>query len=143
MSNIILAKLEGLAEKYQEISRQISDSAAMTDMKRYVSLNKEYKELEPIVEACAQYKKIWSDLDSAKALLAIEKEEEMREMAKQEIEQLEAKIPPLEEEIKLLLIPADPQDGKSAILEIRAGSGGDEASIFAGDLFRMYTKFAE
>ncbi|MDR0737954.1 MAG: peptide chain release factor 1 [Prevotellaceae bacterium] len=142
-NNTILAKLEGLTEKYQEISHQISDPAVMADMKRYVALNKEYKELEPIVEACADYKKILHDLNSAKALLVTEKEEDMREMAKQEIEQLEEKIPVLEEEIKLLLIPADPQDSKNAILEIRAGSGGDEASIFAGDLFRMYAKFAE
>jgi peptide chain release factor 1 len=141
--NTILTKLEGLTEKYQEIGRQLSDPAVMTDMKRYVALNKEYKELEPIVKACAGYKTLLNDLNSAKALLTVEKDEEMREMAKQEIEQLEGKIPAVEEEIKLLLIPADPQDSKNAILEIRAGTGGDEASIFAGDLFRMYAKFAE
>jgi peptide chain release factor 1 len=142
-NNTILTKLEGLTEKHQDLSRQISDPAVMSDMKRYVALSKEYKELEPIVDACANYKKILNDLDSAKEMLLTEKDEEMREMAKQEVEQLEAKIPGIEEEIKLLLVPADPQDGKSAILEIRAGAGGDEASIFAGDLFRMYAKFAE
>ncbi|MDR3235232.1 MAG: peptide chain release factor 1 [Prevotellaceae bacterium] len=142
-NNTILTKLEGLTEKYEELSRQISDPATMSDMKRYVTLNKEYKELEPIVAACANYKKILHDWRSAKEMLATEKDEEMREMAKQEIEQLEAKIPAIEDEIKLLLIPVDPQDGKNAILEIRAGTGGDEASIFAGDLFRMYAKFAE
>jgi peptide chain release factor 1 len=142
-NNTILTKLEGLTEKYQEISRQISDPQAMSDMKRYVSLNKEYKELEPIVEACANYKKVLNNLASAKEVLVTEKDEEMREMAKEEIDTLEEQIPAMEEEIKLLLIPADPQDSKNAILEIRAGSGGDEASIFAGDLFRMYSKFAE
>jgi peptide chain release factor 1 len=141
--NTILNKLEGLTEKYQEIGRQLSDPAVMTDMKRYVALNKEYKELEPIVKACAGYKTLLNDLNSAKALLTVEKDEEMREMAKQEIEQLEGKIPAVEEEIKLLLIPADPQDSKNAILEIRAGTGGDESALFAGELFRMYSRYAE
>ncbi len=141
--NNILTKLEGLTEKYHQVSEQISDPNAMSDMKRYIALNKEYKELEPIVAACAKYKKTINDLASAKELLSGEKDEEMREMAKMEIETIEEALPSMEEEIKLLLIPADPQDGKNAILEIRAGSGGDEASIFAGDLFRMYTKFAE
>ncbi len=141
--NSILTKLEGLTEKYQQISEQISDPGVMSDMKRYIALNKEYKELEPIVAACSRYKKMLNDLSSAKEILATEKDEELREMAKMEVDTLEETLPTLEEEIKLLLIPADPQDSKNAILEIRAGSGGDEASIFAGDLFRMYTKFAE
>jgi peptide chain release factor 1 len=141
--NGILSKLEGLAEKYRLISEQISDPGVMGDMKRYIALNKEYKELEPIVAACAKYKKMLNNLDSAKEILTTEKDEELREMAKMEIDSLDVELPVLEEEIKLLLIPADPQDGKNAILEIRAGSGGDEASICAGDLFRMYTKFAE
>jgi peptide chain release factor 1 len=141
--NSILSKLEGLTEKYRQISDQISDPGVMTDMKRYIALNKEYKELEPIVVACAEYKKMLNNFSSAKDILATEKDEELREMAKMEIDSLEVDIPVLEEAIKLLLIPADPQDGKNAILEIRAGTGGDEASIFAGDLFRMYTKFAE
>ena len=141
--NSILAKLEGLTEKYQQISEQISDPAAMADMKRYIALSKEYKELEPIVAACTKYKKMLNDLSSAKEILTVEKDEELREMAKMEVDSLEAEIPVLEEDIKLLLIPTDPQDSKNAILEIRAGTGGDEASIFAGDLFRMYTKFAE
>jgi peptide chain release factor 1 len=115
----------------------------MSDMKRYVSLNKEYRELEPIVEAGEKYRQMIIDLEAAKDMLQVEKDEEMREMAKEEISTLEEAIPGLEEEIKLLLIPADPQDSKNAIVEVRAGAGGDEASIFAGDLFRMYAKYAE
>ena len=141
--NSMLTKLEGLTEKYRQISEQISDAGVMADMKRYIALSKEYKELEPIVTACAKYKKMLNNLSSAKEILATEKDEELREMAKMEVDSLDMEIPVLEEEIKLLLIPADPQDSKNAILEIRAGTGGDEASIFAGDLFRMYTKFAE
>ncbi|MFC2104829.1 peptide chain release factor 1, partial [Bacteroidota bacterium] len=113
------------------------------DMKRYVKLNKEYKDLEPIVEAYHEYKNILSNIKSAKDILATEKDEEMREMAKMELDELEEKVYPLEEEIKILLLPKDPEDDKNAILEIRAGTGGDEASIFAGDLFRMYTHFCE
>jgi len=141
--NSLLSKLSGLREKYDNLSSQISDPAVMADMKRYVSLNKEYRELEPIIEAGARYRTIINDYEGAKEILQNEKDEELREMAKEEIAVLEEKIPVVEEEIKLLLIPADPQDSKNAILEIRAGAGGDEASIFAGDLFRMYAKFAE
>lgn len=112
-------------------------------MKRYVSLNKEYRELEPIVEAGEKYRQMVIDLEAAKDLLQVEKDEEMREMAKEEVSSIEEALPALEEEIKLLLIPADPQDSKNAIVEVRAGAGGDEASIFAGDLFRMYAKYAE
>ena len=141
--NSLLSKLSGLREKYESISAQISDPAVMADMKKYVSLNKEYKELEPIVEAGDRYSKLMNDYDSAKEILSTEKDEELREMAKEEIASIDEILPKMEEEIKLLLIPADPQDSKNAILEIRAGAGGDEASIFAGDLFRMYSKYAE
>jgi peptide chain release factor 1 len=106
-------------------------------------LNKEYRELEPIVEAGDKYRKLIEDLEAAKDILQNEKDEELREMAKDEVFTIEQQLPTLEEEIKLLLIPADPQDSKNAIVEIRAGAGGDEASIFAGDLFRMYAKYAE
>ena len=132
-----------MKEKFESLSQQISDPSVMSDMKRYIALNKEYREIEPVVEAGEKYKLLMGNLDSAKEILMVEKDEEMREMAKEEIATLESQIPVLEEEIKLLLIPADPQDSKNAILEIRAGAGGDEASIFAGDLFRMYSKFAE
>ncbi len=141
--NSLVSKLSGLREKYESISEQISDPAVMGDMKKYVSLNKEYKELEPIVNAGDKYRKMVEDLEAAKDILQNEKDEELREMAKEEVISLEEKMPAAEEELKLLLIPADPQDSKNAIVEIRAGAGGDEASIFAGDLFRMYSKFAE
>lgn len=141
--NSILRRLEGLRHKFEEIGQQITDPAVMADMKKFVALNKEYRELEPIVEAYDKYKNILSNINSSKEILATEKDDEMREMAKMEIDTLEDEQTALEEEIKLLLIPADPQDGKNAVLEIRAGTGGDEASIFAGDLYRMYTKFIE
>ncbi len=141
--NTLLDKLEGLREKYESIARQIADPEVIADMKRYVQLNKDYKELEPIIEAGARYKKLLGDLSGAKEILLNEKDEDLREMAKEEAAELEEKLPALEEEIRLLLIPADPQDSKNAILEIRGGTGGDEAAIFAGDLFRMYSKYFE
>lgn len=141
--NTILSKLEGLRRKFEEIGQQITDPQVISDMKRYVSLNKEYRDLEPLVEAYDKYKNILSNITSAKSMLTTEKDEEMREMAKMELETLETQQEQLEEEIKLMLIPADPQDSKNAVVEIRAGTGGDEASIFAGDLFRMYTKYIE
>jgi len=141
--NNLLSKLSGLREKFEGISTQISDPGVMSDMKRYVSLNKEYRELEPIVEAGEKYRKLVTDLEGAKEILQSEKDEDLREMAKEEVAVIEEALPGLEDEIRLLLIPADPQDYKNAIVEIRAGAGGDEASIFAGDLFRMYAKFAE
>jgi len=141
--NNLLSKLSGLREKFEGISTQISDPGVMSDMKRYVSLNKEYRELEPIVEAGEKYRKLVTDLEGAKEILQSEKDEDLREMAKEEVSSIEEALPGLEDEIRLLLIPADPQDYKNAIVEVRAGAGGDEASIFAGDLFRMYAKFAE
>jgi peptide chain release factor 1 len=141
--NTILNKLEGLRRKYEEVGQQIIDPAVMSDMKRYVSLNKEFRELEPLVEAYDIYKNIISNISSSKDILMNEKDDEMREMARMELDSLQEEKDKLEQEIKLLLVPADPQDDKNAVLEIRAGTGGDEASIFAGDLYRMYTKFIE
>jgi peptide chain release factor 1 len=141
--NSILRKLEGLRHKFEEIGQQITDPAVIADMKRYISLNKEYRELEPLVEAYDTFKNILSNIDSSREILQNEKDEEMREMAKAELESLTQQQNELEEEIKVLLLPADPQDSKNAVLEIRAGTGGDEASIFAGDLYRMYTKYIE
>lgn len=139
--NNILTKLEGLKTKFEEVGQQLTDPDITSDMKKYVSLNKEYRDLEPMVEAYDKYHNIISNIQTSKDILANEKDEELREMAKEEMEMLEEQQEEMEEEIKLLLIPADPQDEKNAVLEIRAGTGGDEASIFAGDLFRMYTKF--
>lgn len=112
-------------------------------MKKYIKLNKEYKDLQPIIEAYERYKLTLTNIASTRELLAVEKDEEMRDMAKAELEDLSARVPEMEEEIKLLIIPADPEDDKNAVIEIRAGTGGDEASIFAGDLFRMYSKYFE
>jgi peptide chain release factor 1 len=141
--NSILRKLEGLRHKFEEIGQQITDPAVIADMKRYISLNKEYRELEPLVEAYDTFKNILSNIESSREILQNEKDEEMREMAKMELDTLTQQQNDLEEEIKVLLLPADPQDSKNAVLEIRAGTGGDEASIFAGDLYRMYIKYIE
>jgi len=144
MSNkLLLEKLEGIKRRCDEVSNLISDPKIMSDMKRYIQLNKEYRQLEPIIEEYKKYINLVSNIESAKSILATEKDEELREMAKNELDDLEEKIDPMEEEIKFLLLPADPEDDKNAVVEIRAGTGGDEASIFAGDLFRMYTKFFE
>ncbi|MBR6661482.1 MAG: peptide chain release factor 1 [Bacteroidales bacterium] len=139
----LLEKLSGINEKFETLSGQLSDPEVIADMKKYVQLNKEYKELEPIVEAGNKYRKMIENLEGAKEILSKEKDEELREMAKEEVAEIESQLPDMEENIKLLLIPADPQDSKNAIIEIRGGTGGDEAAIFAGDLFRMYAKFCE
>ena len=141
--NSLLEKVLGLQEKYDALQAQLSDPEVISDMKRFVQLNKEYKELTPILEAGNEFKKILENYEMAKDILANEKDEDLREMAKEEIAEIEPTLPEWEEKIKLLLIPADPQDSKNAILEIRGGSGGDEAAIFAGDLFRMYSKYIE
>lgn len=141
--NMIFERLEGVKIRFEEVAQQINDPAVMSDVQRFIKLNKEYKNLEPLMEAYKNYKNVLSNISSARDILNLEKDEEMREMAKLELEGLESQVVPMEEEIKLLLLPADPEDEKNAILEIRAGTGGDEASLFAGDLFRMYTKFCE
>ena len=143
MANTLLEKVLSLQDKYQSLQDQLSDPEVMSDMKRYVQLNKDYKELQPIINAGHEYKKMVEDLAAAKDIVLNEKDEELKEMAKAEIAEIEPQIPEMEQKIKLLLIPADPDDGKNAMVEIRGGTGGDEAAIFAGDLFRMYTKFAE
>lgn len=139
----MLQKLEALYNRWKEIEQQLNDPGIMSDMKRYVKLNRDYKDLQPVVKAYLRYSKIESDLASAREVMYKEKDEDFRAMAKEEINQLLAEKETLEEEIQVLLLPADPEDSKNAILEIRAGTGGDEASIFAGDLFRMYMKFCE
>ena len=139
----LLEKVLSLQGKFQSLQDQLSSPEAMADMKKFVQLNKDYKELEPIIKAGLEYKKIMDNIASAKEVLATEKDEDLRDMAKEEISELEAGIPDIEQNIKLLLIPADPDDSKNAMVEIRGGTGGDEAAIFAGDLFRMYQHFAE
>ena len=141
--NLILEKLEGVKVRFEEVGRQLNEPGVINDMKKYIQLNKEYKELDPVVKAYNEYKLTLSNIDSAREMLSSEKDEEMREMAKSELDDLTGRIGEMEADLKILLLPADPQDDKNAILEIRAGTGGDEASIFAGDLFRMYSKFCE
>ncbi len=139
----IIDKLEVIKNRWEEIADQMNDPNVITDMKRYVKLNKDYKDLEPLITAYKEYKSLIANIASAKEVLETEKDPDFREMAKEEIEELTPKKEALEEKIRMLLIPKDPQDSKNAIMEVRAGTGGDEASIFAGDLFRMYQKFCE
>lgn len=139
----LLEKLEGLQHKFDEISTLITDPSVITDQKRFVKLNKEYHDLERILVAKNEYELALAHLSEAKEILDIENDPEMREMAKAEVDDIEPRIPEMEENIKLLLIPADPEDNKNAIVEIRGGTGGDEAAIFAGDLFKMYVKYCE
>ncbi|MGC6434052.1 MAG: peptide chain release factor 1 [Crocinitomicaceae bacterium] len=137
----LLKKLEAIYYRFEEVGKMIVDPDIISDMNRYVKLNKEYRDLEEIVAAYKNYKDILDNIKSSKELLAEETDPEMREMAKMEIDDLEAKKPELEEEIKVLLIPKDPEDDKNAIIELRAGTGGDEACIFVEDIFRMYTMY--
>lgn len=139
----MIEKLKLIAEKYKEIELKLQDSNVVSDMKQYVKLSKDYKELQPVVDAYYEYSNVLSNIDNAKAILQNEKDEEFREMAKMELEELYKRREKLEDEIKVLLLPKDPQDKKNAIVEIRAGTGGDEASLFAGDLYRMYIRFCE
>lgn len=141
--NMIQSRLEGVKVRFDEVGQLITDPSIIADMPRYIKLNQEYKQLEPVIEAYDAYSNLLRNIESAKEMLAEEKDQELREMAKEELDKDQQQLAALEEEIKLLLLPKDPEDAKSAIVEIRAGTGGDEASIFAGDLYRMYTKFFE
>ncbi len=143
MENKLLEKLDGLSSKFEEISTLITDPSVIADTKRFIKLNKEYSDLEKIIAKRNEYSSMLHNLQEANTILATEHDEELRELARQEVDSISKKLEPLEDEIKLLLVPADPQDGKNAIVEIRGGTGGDEAAIFAGDLFKMYTKFCE
>ena len=141
--NNLLEKLEAIYKKWLDISEEVAQPDVMSDMKRYIRLNKEYKDLMPIVEAYKEYKNVIDNIANAKEILATEKDEDFREMAKSELDTFTERRDTLEDEIRLLLLPSDPQDSKNAQVEIRAGTGGDEASIFAGDLFRMYQHFVD
>ncbi len=139
----LLEKLEILKQKYDDIAVQIADPEIISDQKKYVKLNKEFHDLGEIVQAYQDYKMALSNMAEAKELLETESDAELREMAKAELDDIEPKIESMEEAIKLLLIPSDPEDDKNAIVEIRGGTGGDEAAIFAGDLFKMYHRYCE
>lgn len=136
-------KLEKIKQKFDDIRKEMSDPGVINDMKRFIKLSRDFKELTPIMEAYAKYRNILANIDHAKDVVHNEKDDEFRAMAKEELEKYILEKDRLEEEVRLMLIPADPQDGKNAIVEIRAGTGGDEASLFAGDLYRMYSRFCE
>jgi len=143
VNNSILEKLEGLESRYHEVATLITDPAVIVDQQRYVKLTKEYKDLGDIMKARERYIQCLNSIEEAKDIMANESDPEMKEMAREELSINEDLQPKIEEEIKLLLIPADPEDGKNVEMEIRGGTGGDEAALFAGDLFRMYQKFCE
>ncbi|MDR1337195.1 MAG: peptide chain release factor 1 [Tannerella sp.] len=139
----LLSRLEALAIRFEETGLLITDPEIVSDMKRFVKLHREYRDLEKIVLARDEYRQALNNIDEAKSILENESDPELREIAREELDVNMSRIPQLEEKIKLLLIPADPEDARNAIMEIRAGTGGDEAAIFAGDLFRMYVKYCE
>lgn len=138
----LLQKLDDLEARFHEVSLLITDPAVIADMKRFVKLNREYRDLERISQARAEYVSLQSNISQARELLG-ESDPDMRQMAREELDSSTARLEVLEEEIKQLLIPADPQDEKDVVMEIRGGTGGDEAALFAGDLFRMYCKYFE
>ena len=139
----MIDKLQKIKDHFEDVGQQLTQPDVMSDMKEYMRLSKEYKELGKIVELYDKHTKVSNDLEGAKSLVYNEKDPDLKQMAREEIEELEPKLEKIEEELKFLLIPKDPNDDKDAILEIRAGAGGDEAGIFAGDLFRMYQRFCE
>ncbi|MDE6341541.1 MAG: PCRF domain-containing protein, partial [Muribaculaceae bacterium] len=139
----ILDRLDGLDAKFDEISTLITDPDVIADQKRYVRLTKEYHDLEQILKKAHAYRDTLANIEEAKKIVAEESDEELRAMAREQLDASQLLLPKLEEEIKMLMIPADPDDAKNCIVEIRGGTGGDEAALFAGDLFRMYQKFAE
>jgi len=138
----MIDKLRIVKQRFDEVSDLIIQPDIITDQKRYVQLNKEYKDLKQIVDLGSVYEEVLANRDEAREIISDGSDAEMVEMAKMELDEAQERIPQLEEELKMLLIPKDPEDAKNVIVEIRAGTGGDEASIFAGDLYRMYTKFA-
>ncbi|HPD64731.1 MAG TPA: peptide chain release factor 1 [Bacteroidia bacterium] len=138
----LLSKLAAIKQRWEEIAEELNKPETILDQKRYIRLNKEYSELSEIVEVYHEYRDLMSNIEENKNIIHTDKDPELRELAKADLEELLARKEPLEEKIKLMLIPPDPADNKNAIVEIRAGTGGDEASIFAGDLFKMYEKYA-
>lgn len=139
----MLEKLEAVYAHFKEIELLLSSPEISSDIQRFTKLNKEYRDLEEIVESYFEYKNLFHRIVEAKDILKNEKDRELRDMAKEELDELEPKLGPLEEVIRIQLLPKDPEDAKPAVVEIRAGTGGDEAGIFAGDLFRMYQRYCE
>ena len=143
MSDTLLDKFEGIKIRFEEVSEQISDPDLMKDMKRYVKVNQDYKQLDLLVKSFARYEKLMRNISDAHEMLENESDEDLRVMAKEELDNSEQLVQKFEDEIRFLLVPADPEDRKNAILEIRGGTGGDEAALFAGDLYRMYAKYCD
>ena len=139
----LIERLDILEPRFEEVSTLITDPAVIADQQRYVRLTKEYHDLERMLQAKREYVNALGAVEESKQILAEEEDEEMRQLARQELDEAQTRIPELEERIKLMLVPADPDDAKNAVVEIRGGTGGDEAALFAGDLFRLYQKFAE
>lgn len=139
----MLDKLKAIKDRWEEVEAELTKPETISDMKRFAKLNKEYKDLSKIVDQYHIYKNMVSNIHTNKDILANEKDQELREMAKEELDILLEEVEEKEEEIRLMLIPKDPEDSKNAIIEIRGGTGGDEAALFAGDLYRMYTRFFE
>ena len=137
----LLERLESLEARFNDIGVQLGDPGVIADQKKFQQLNKSYRDLEDVVNATREYRKILTNINEARHVLNNDKDEDFRNMAKGELEELEPQLAKLEEHIQVLLIPQDPEDSRNAILEIRAGTGGDEASLFAGDLARMYQRY--
>ena len=142
MKASIRLKLEGLQERHEEIAALLGDPDTISDQNRFRDLSREYAQLEPVVKAYSDHVTTSSDLESAKEM-ANDSDPEMRDMAKEEIAAAEEKLSTLDDELQKLLLPRDPRDANNVFVEIRAGTGGDEAAIFAGDLFKMYSRYAE
>lgn len=141
--NTLLERLDGIEARFQEVSTLLADPNVIADQKRYVTLTKEYKDLSALTKATDHYRHLLADIADGKEILDKDNDDDIRAMAKEQIDNATAQLPDAEQEIKLLLIPSDPEDSKDVILEIRAGTGGDEAALFAGDLLKMYSKFCE
>jgi peptide chain release factor 1 len=139
----MLNKLESIKVRFDQVQDMLSQPDVVGDMKRFTQLNREYKELQKIVDKYYEYRDLVGNIENNKQLLSKEKDDELREMAKAELDEMIPKVEPMEEEIRMLLVPKDPEDGKNVVLEVRGGTGGDEASIFAGDLYRMYMRYCE
>ena len=142
MKESIQLKLSQLTERYEEVSALLSDPEVISDQNKFRDFSKEYAELEPVVKCFEEYRQVVDNIEEAKNLLK-DADEDMREMAEEELAENEKVLPDLELSLQKLLLPKDPNDGKNVFLEVRAGTGGDEAAIFSGDLFRMYSRYAE
>ncbi|MCP3978716.1 MAG: peptide chain release factor 1 [bacterium] len=137
------SKLEGIEQRAEELSQSLAEPDITSDMERYRATTRSYAELEPLVAKFGEYRKVEEDLDGARELLTGADDEEMKQMASEEVASLEARLDALSDELRVLLLPSDPNDAKNIVLEIRAGTGGDEATLFAAELMRMYVRFAE